>query len=91
MISSDLSFNFDSWTKIDTWYKSHPLDDQRFHKSLDKAISSHSGHLSFKDFKRAITDSVKRNGNYSLAMNSYIDERARNAEQIAEYINNIKE
>ncbi len=28
------------WMKIETWHTNHPLDDERFHRALQKAFST---------------------------------------------------
>ena len=81
------------WMQVDTWHTSHPLDDERFHKSLQSAFSEFGASIAYDDFKEAMEYLVET-GVASKLEASYleenIDKSASKAEIIACYLSDIK-
>lgn len=49
-----LSDKLRPWMQVETWHTTHPLDYQRFHKSLESAFLEYGSSISYDDLKEAM-------------------------------------
>ncbi len=81
------------WMQVDTWHTSHPLDDKRFHKSLQSAFSEFGSSIAHEDFKEAMEYLVETGVASKLEvgyLENCIDDSASKAEHIASYLSDTK-
>ena len=77
------------WMQVDTWHTSHPLDDQRFHKSLQAAFSEFGVSIAYDDFKEAMEYLVETGVASKLEagyLEGSIEKSASKAEHISSYL-----
>ena len=53
-----LKISLTPWIRTDTWYKSHPGDEKRFHQELRSAFESLGPSIETGDFRQAIQEAV---------------------------------
>lgn len=76
----------DEWLKVDTWHTSHPLDEKRFHKALERVFKEIQLMISCEQFENAISNVVQQ-----PLRKEEINRFASKAEYISSYISDIQE
>ncbi|MEZ0605731.1 hypothetical protein ACAX43_26715 [Paraburkholderia sp. IW21] len=77
------------WMQVDTWHTNHPMDEKRFHKALHDAFAAVGKPLTADDLLDALRELGQQLGrpvNDSQYFIPRIEERARIAERIGEYL-----
>lgn len=82
----------ESWIGVETWNTEHPLDNERFHKSLQNIFKNLGTQISYDDFYEAIERSVEDlyphyNADFKITL---IKSYSLRAATIAEYVSDIK-
>ncbi|MDT3306668.1 hypothetical protein [Shewanella vaxholmensis] len=80
------------WMQIDTWNSGHPLDEERFHKSLNRIFQSLGTSIDGYQFEEVMTELI--NELYPNWDESFKDELvntyACKADSISSYLHDIK-
>lgn len=76
------------WIRVQSWHTYHPLDKERFYKSLRVAIEELGPLIEYDDFVEAMTNLVKKHHPKMLSeyANEYIEKLSATAEGISQYV-----
>ncbi len=83
-----LAKSHEPWMQESTWYTTHPLDSERFHKALSNTLKEHGCKISYDEFKEAMEYLFEKHYSDMKLENfeSKIERYAGNAENIASYL-----
>lgn len=84
----DLKAAIVPWLRIDTWHTPHPLDDQRFHRSLKSAFDSLGTSIALDDFRVVMTQLAQEHHPNMQASDRkvFVEEFAQRAKNISRYL-----
>lgn len=78
--------------QAETWHTNHPLDEKRFHQALHSAFSAVGSQVTAGDMLDALTElgqQLGRSVNDTQYFIPRIQERAKIAERIGEYLRDV--
>lgn len=88
---ASLAKALDPWLRVSTWHTGHPMDDQRFHRSLKIAFNNLGVQISSDDFRKAISLVLADRSPGDLkAFENEIEQFSRRGEDIASYLIDLK-
>lgn len=76
------------WIRVQSWHAHHPLDKERFYKSLHTAIEEVGPLIEYDDFVEAMTSLVKKHHPKMLTdyASEFIEKLSATAEEISHYV-----
>mgnify|MGYP001556112163 CR=1 FL=1 len=88
MDAAALEKALESWVRVETWHKFHPLDEKRFHTALRAAFESVGSSITKEDFETAILALAGKYHSNDLPAKRTKDSEywSQRAEHIASYV-----